>query len=122
MKESDIIGLKYVPLDNSWCINLRTKKDAYIATRKSKNIKYENRNGFIDTPSMSSPMYMEDGTLSNEEYFLNEEPDTEFIITKNPYNTFVGKHLIFEKCFVNVRSLKTNELYRTLYFEDRVIK
>ena len=41
--EKSLIGRKYVPLDNSWCINLETQNDAYIVTYKHDGFIYSGR-------------------------------------------------------------------------------
>lgn len=75
-----IIGYRYEPLDNSWCINLQTRQRAYIVTDK---------------------------------------PNSEFIITSEPYKVEVGNlHKEYE--FINIKSINSNKEYRTLYFKKQV--
>ena len=95
-----IIGRKYEPLDNSWCIDLQTHKDAYIVTYKE--------NGLTILDGIN-PMYAP-----------NSEPDSEFVITSEPYEIEVGNSSKkFE--FINVKSINTNKRYRTLFFKHRVL-
>ena len=75
-----IIGYRYEPLDNSWCIYLQTRQRAYIVTDK---------------------------------------PNSEFIITSEPYKVEVGNlHKEYE--FINIKSINSNKEYRTLYFKKQV--
>lgn len=94
--ETDIvhfIGREYKVIDNSYIINLETQESAYLMQEKS---------------GCYSPDKKEDGA--------------KFIIVSRPYverDTDFFKHY---HIFVNVRSKKTNEIYRVLFYENGVGK
>ena len=98
--EKSLIGRKYVPLDNSWCINLETQNDAYIVTYKHDGFIYSGRVNPKNSP--------------------NSELNSEFVITSEPYEVEVGN---FSKKFnfINIQSINSNKKYRTLFFKHRVL-
>ena len=83
----NIKGKYYIPEDNSWCINVNTQEDAFIA----------------------------------KDCCNQSEKDAIFIIDKAPYIAKVefdvheNEKRKCVKTFVNVKSLKTGNIYRVLY-------
>ena len=91
-----IIGKYYEPLDNSFCINCRTGKNALLVR-----------------------------SCPGDTYYIGpdkEERNANFEIVTEPYLEkiyFCNKWL--EETFINVKSSVTGNLYRVLYFDKRVI-
>ena len=81
--------MKYNPIDNSWCINLATREGAYLASR------------YCDKKEI------------NAEFEIVSEPYDEVIIDRFIHIT------IFVRKFVNVKSSKTGNIYRTLYYPNQ---
>lgn len=93
----NIIGKRYYPMDNSYCIDLHTGKKSLICQD-------------FDTH------YTKDK--------VGDEYGAEFTITKNPYInpvfSGIGNRELLET-FVDVKSSLTGREYRVLYNEKRVI-
>lgn len=90
-----IVGNLYNPYDNSHCININTNEVSYLVPWGGSN-----------------------------EYNPNKiEIGATFVIVSEPYEETVVNVCkdYVTKTFVNVKSSVTDEVYRTLYWEDRVI-
>ena len=88
-----MIGKFYNPTDNSWCINIHTRKDALIVQGVDK-------------------FYSPD----------KKEIGAKFIICKEPYLlTFTCFDRVLERTFINVKSTKTGRKYRVLFSEQNII-
>lgn len=91
-----IIGKNYLPYDNSFCINCRNGRRAMLVQRSPTD------NEYIGPDP--------------------EEENATFEIVTNPYKEeiiFIGRFYIEE--FINVKSSKTGNIYRTLYINKRVL-
>ena len=91
----NLIGKYYSPFDNSFCINLKTGESAMIVQKSLNDFEYYGPNP--------------------------EEENAHFEIVSNPYKEvifFIDKRT---KEFINVKSSKTGNIYRTLYTERRVL-
>lgn len=87
-----IIGNYYYPVDNSFCINCRTGRKALIVQEHDKYYSPDKEEDGADFKIVSEP-YVE------EIYFCGLHSDT----------------------FVNVQSLKTGNIYRTLFVDRGVL-
>ena len=88
----------YIPYDNSYCINCRNGKRAMLAPKYPLDLDYIGPD--------------------------KEEEGSEFKIVCEPYEETILEPIIrqeFTHTFVNIVSLKTGNLYRTLFSKSRVI-
>ena len=87
-----IIGNYYRPIDNSFCINCRTGKKAFIV---------QGHNEYY------SPDEEEDGAI--------------FKIVTEPYEEEIYFEGLRSFTFINVKSSKTKNIYRTLFIKQGVL-
>ena len=91
--EKDIIGKKYNINDNSYIIDIATKESASLVQKEDEWYKPD-----------------------------KEENGSTFIICSNPYIERDGYIFNHYHIFVNVVSIKTNKIYRVLFYEGQVIQ
>ena len=91
----NIVGKFYSPLDNSFCINVHTNKNAWLLP----------------------------WVCGNQYNPTNYESNAYFTIFSNPYKEMVKSYGGERKeTFIKVKSSVTGNIYRTLYFENGVIE
>lgn len=96
-----IIGKLYCPSDNSYCINVETKKKALIVQKRSYDYDYG---------------YDED----YNPYPIKEDGAT-FKIVSEPYEDEVDFPEKKKYTFINVQSSNTNSIYRVLFYKFCII-
>ena len=102
-----IIGKLYAPSDNSYCINVETKKKALIVQKK---------------PYIVGACIL---ILDDDEYYNPypiEEDGAKFTIVSEPYIDMVDFPENKEYTFINVQSSNTNSIYRVLFDNTCVIQ
>lgn len=88
-------GNLYIPYDNSFCINCRNGKNAMLVSKDPSDLYY------------IGPDKEEDGA--------------NFEIVTEPYEEKIYFEGLRSYTFINVKSSKTGNIYRTLFTEHRVI-
>ena len=88
-------GNLYIPYDNSFCINCRNGKRAMLVPKSPSDLDY------------IGPDKEEDGA--------------NFEIVTEPYEEKIYFEGLRSYTFINVKSSKTGNIYRTLFIEHRVI-
>lgn len=89
------IGNFYIPYDNSFCINCRNGKRTMLVPKSPSDLDYIGPD--------------------------KEEENASFEIVTEPYEEKIYFEGLRSYTFINVKSSKTGNIYRTLFIEHRVI-
>ena len=93
-----IIGKLYEPFDNSFCINCRNGKKALLVRKNVEDLYYIGPN--------------------------SDEVNANFKIVSEPYEEDIYETFDWiprTYTFINIKSLKTENIYRTLFLERNVL-
>lgn len=101
-----IIGKLYCPNDNSYCINVETKKRALIVQKTPYRVG-------------SCILILDDDNSYNPHPI--EEDGATFKIVSEPYEDEVDFPEKKKYTFINVQSSNTNSIYRVLFYKFCVI-